>query len=279
MSIDIKTKDKELVELDLLIQAITMLYGWDFSQYKKESLRRSAARLVSKNNLQHISELIPKLFNNELYLSDFLNCFSIPVTEMFRDPGFFLCMRNKVIPILKTYPFVKIWHVGCASGLEVYSMAILLHEEGMYDRARIYGTDINPVQLKKAREGIFEADKIDLYKENYHKSGGKSDLMDYFSLKYDAFIFNNKLRKNIFFFEHNVAQDQSFGEMNLILCRNVLIYFDTTLQGRAINLFNESLCFGGFLGLGAKESLDFLNVSPGLELYDREWRIYKKGII
>ncbi|MCS5708831.1 protein-glutamate O-methyltransferase CheR [Candidatus Berkiella cookevillensis] len=275
----VKVEDKELLELELLTQAIKMLYGWDFGQYKKESLRRSANRLASKHNLKNISELIPKLFCNELLLNDLLNCFSIPVTEMFRDPGFFLTLRKKIIPILKTYPFIKIWHVGCASGQEVYSMAILLHEEGMYDRARIYGTDINPLQLKKAKEGIFEVDQLDVYKENYYKSGGKHDLMDYFSLKYDAFIFNNKLRKNIFFFEHNIAQDHAFGEMNLILCRNVLIYFDATLQCRAINLFNESLCFGGALCLGVKESLDFMSINPGLELFDKEWKIYKKGFV
>lgn len=270
-------KDVELMELELLIQAIQMIYQWDFSHYKRESLRRSAKRLAYNKKVETIAELIPKLFKEEIHLDDFLTTFSIPVTEMFRDPGFFKSFREKVIPILKTYPFIKVWHVGCATGQEVYSMAIVLQEEGMYERARIYGTDINPVVLRKAKEGIFDADKFDLYNENYHLAGGKYDLKEYFHLKYDACIFKNNLRDNLLFFDHNIVQDQSFGEMNLILCRNVLIYFDVNLQKRALELFDDSLCYGGFLCLGNKENLDHLNLTSDFRMRDDKWKIYRKG--
>jgi len=253
------------------------MYQWDFSHYKRESLRRSAKRLAHAKNLTSIADLIPKLFSKEVRLDDFLTHFSIPVTEMFRDPDFFKLFREQVVPVLKTYPFIKIWHVGCATGQEVYSMAIVLHEEGMYERARIYATDINPKVLRKAKEGIFDAEKLDSYNENYHLAGGKADLMDYFHLKYEACIFNNKLRDNLLFFDHNLVQDQSFAEMNLILCRNVLIYFDTQLQKRAVELFDESLCYGGFLCLGNKENIEHLNLTSNFNLWINQWKIYRKG--
>ena len=269
-------KDPELIALDLLIQAIYMLYQWDFRQYKRESLRRSAKRLACTKNVDNIIELIPKLFTQEVSANDFLNYFSIPVTEMFRDPGFFRTFREQVVPILKTYPFIKIWHVGCATGQEVFSMAIILYEEGLYERARIYGTDINPFALHKAKEGIFDSDKFTLYNDNYHQAGGKYDLNDYFHVKYDACIFNTKLKENLLFFDHNIGQDQSFGEMNLILCRNVLIYFDQPLQKRALELFNGSLCYGGFLCLGNKEGIEHLNMNAEFHLWNKKWKLYKK---
>lgn len=271
-------KDKELIELDLLINTVRQLYGWDFNHYKKESLRRSAKRLVSRSNLQHISELIPILVWDENSLDELVCSFSIPVTEMFRDPNFFLELRKTVIPILKTYPFIKVWHAGCASGDEVYSMAILLQEEGMYERSRIYGTDINPRFLQHAKDGIFDVEKLEKNEINYKNAGGKGKLSDYFHLKYDACIFNKDLKKNICFFNHNIVNDSSFGEMNLILCRNVLIYFDKEFQNKAIGLFNESLCYGGFLCLGMKESIDFLEIKTELHPYNNKLKIYRKGI-
>jgi chemotaxis protein methyltransferase CheR len=268
----------EKAEIELVLQAIKARYGWNFIHYKRSSLHRSIRRIISKYNIEHISDLITMIMWNEEFMNTLLCDLSIPVSDMFRDPDFFSVLRYDVIPVLKTYPFIKIWHAGCASGEEVYSLAILLAEENLYDRSRIYATDINNNALEKAREGIFPMSKFSSYENNYRHSGGKEKLLNYFISKYDAIIINANLKKNIFFFDHNLSSDQSFAEMNLILCRNVIIYFDQTLQKKVINLFDESLCYGGFLCLGMKESIDFLKASRDLYLWKKKEKIYRKGI-
>lgn len=272
-----KNDDVELLELNLLIKAIYKRYGFDFNHYKKASLQRSVKRLLLKRGLSYTSELIPLLLRDDKVLEDIVCCFSIPVSEFFRDPKLFLVLREKLVPILKTYPFIKIWHAGCAGGEEVYSMAILLQEEGLLERSRIYATDINPHCLEKAKEGIFSIDKVNEYRENYKTSAGKSEFDDYFNTRYDNFIIKSQLKKNIFFFNHNLSVDRSFGEMNLIMCRNVLIYFDKTLQEKTIDMFNQSLRYGGFLCLGLKESIDFLDIDTELYAWNKEGKIYRKG--
>lgn len=270
--------DIEKAELDLLLQAIKLRYGWNFIHYKRSSLHRSIRRIISKYNINHISDLIAMIMWNEEFMNALLCDLSIPVSDMFRDPDFFKSLRQDIIPILKTYPFIKIWHAGCANGEEVYSLAIILAEENLYDRSRIYATDINSHALEKARDGIFSSSKFKDYEKNYHHSGGKENFEKYFTSNYEAIIVNANLKKNIFFFDHNLSSDQSFGEMHLILCRNVIIYFDKILQKKVINLFDESLCYGGFLCLGMKESIEFLKASQDLYLWKRREKIYRKGI-
>ena len=202
--------------------------------------------------------------------------FSINVTEMFRDPSCYLNIRKSVIPVLRTYPFIKIWHAGCATGEEVYSMAILLKEEGMYDRAQIYATDFNEAVVQKAKAGIFQIDRIKTYTSNYQKAGGTESFADYYTADYDSVIMDQALKKNIVFAHHNLVTDSVFGEMNLIMCRNVLIYFDRNLQNHVFKLFLDSLCYGGFICVGSKESIRFSKYSDSFEDAVRDEKIYKK---
>ena len=266
----------EKIEIDLFLDAIFQRYGYDFRHYAKASIRRRILNVLSKTNCKHISEMIPKLLYDKSFFEDLVYDFSITVTEMFRDPGFFKTLKDKIFPYLKTYPFFKIWHVGCATGEEVYSLAILLKEAGLYERATIFATDFNEKAIKKAKEGIYPIDNIKKYTSNYQKAGGKNGFADYYHAKYKAVIFNNGLRDNITFANHNLVTDGSFGEMNLILCRNVLIYFDNTLQTRVLNLVNESLSAKGFLALGNKETLQFSNAEKDFGIIDSKCRIYQK---
>lgn len=217
-----------------------------------------------------------RLLYDPFFYQEVLQDLSITVTEMFRDPDFYKALREEVVPMLKTYPFVKIWHAGCASGEEVYSMAIVLQEEGLLKRSQIYATDFNQIALQKAKAGIYSIDKIKEYTQNYQKSGGRSSFSDYFNALYDSVKLNEALKKNIVFADHNLVTDGVFGEMNLIICRNVLIYFDKALQSKVIGLFYESLIPGGFLCLGSKESLRFAAKSTEFDVISESRKIYRK---
>jgi len=195
---------------------------------------------------------------------------------MFRDPSFYSSLREKVIPVLKTYPFIKIWHAGCATGEEVYSMAILLKEENLLSKTMLYATDLDDKVLKTAREGIYPLDKIKEYTQNYQKVHGNSSFSDYYTAKYEAAIMDRSLRKNIVFSQHNLVTDGVFGEMNLIICRNVLIYFDKDLQNRVLQLFHDSLTRKGILCLGSKETIKFSKVKDLFTEYDGKEKIYKR---
>jgi chemotaxis protein methyltransferase CheR len=201
---------------------------------------------------------------------------SINVTAMFRDPAFYVAFRRDVIPALRTYPFLRIWHAGCSTGEEAYSMAILLEEENLYDRTRIYATDINEVVIRKAKEGIFPLDRMQEYTQNYLRAGGTRSFSEYYTAMYDGALFAPRLMRNIVFSQHNLVTDRSFAECNVILCRNVLIYFDRTLQQRVHSLFYESLPVYGYLGLGSKESLRFTGFEDNYEQVDRREKIYRK---
>ena len=217
-----------------------------------------------------------KILYDKEFFNTLLQDFSINVTEMFRDPSFYKAIREDVIPLLRTYPFIRIWHAGCATGEEVYSMAILLKEEGLYDKSLIYATDINERVLQRAKEGIYSIDNIKEYCQNYQKSGGSASLSDYFIARYNSVIFNKELREKIIFADHNLVTDGVFGEMNLIICRNVLIYFNKELQNRVMKLFYDSLCYGGFLGLGSKESIRFTDYYNKYESYIQDENIFRK---
>ncbi len=253
--------DTENLEIYLLQEAIAKRYGYDFRNYSPASFKRRIQNFVNQSGLQRISDLIPRLLHDPTFFSSLLHSISVTVTEMFRDPQVYRVLREKVIPVLKTYPSIKVWHAGCATGEEVYSSAILFAEAGLSDRVQIYATDINEETLQIAREGIYPVESIKTYTTNYQLSGGNHSFADYYHARYDAVILNQELRRNITFSSHNLVSDGSFGAMHLIFCRNVLIYFNETLQQRVLGLFVDSLAPNGFLCLGTRESLSFSTVS------------------
>ena len=250
-------KNNQNIEIKLLLEAIHLKYGYDFRDYSKAHLKRRILTRLSRSNFGSVSEMQYKILNDHEFFHTLLVDLSLNVTEMFRDPYFFLGLRQTVAPLLKTYPFVKIWHAGCATGEEVYSMAILLKEEGLLDRCTLYATDFNQIALEKATEAIYPIKRLKDYTDNYNKTDGKASFSDYFTVKYDAAILDKNLKKNIVFSDHNLVTDGVFGEMNMIVCRNVLIYFNRELQNRILKLFYDSLVPGGILCLGTKESLMF----------------------
>ena len=256
----------ERIEIELLLEGIFRQYGFDFRSYAYASIRRRLWRRIEAEGLTTVSALQDRVLHEPSMMEQLLLDLSINVTAMFRDPSFYLAFRQKVVPLLRTYPFIRIWHAGCSTGEEVYSMAILLEEEGLYDRARIYATDINEVVVHRARAGIFPLDRMQEYTENYIAAGGKRAFSDYYHAKYGGALFDESLTKNVVFSLHNLVTDHSFAEFNVIFCRNVLIYFDKTLQAKVHGLFYESLGKFGILVLGSKESMRF---SPYEERYDQ----------
>ncbi len=271
-----KNSASENIEVKLLLEAIYLKYGYDFRNYAMASIKRRLFHRLLASELKSLSEMQHKLLYDSAFFETILLDFSINVTEMFRDPSFYLALRKEVIPVLKTYPFIKVWNAGCSSGEEVYSMAILLNEESLYARTQIYATDYNEFILNKARDGIFPIDCMKKYTSNYIKAGGKKSFSDYYTAKYDSAIMEKSLKAKVVFADHNLVTDRVFGEMNLIMCRNVLIYFDKKLQNRVLKLFHESLCHGGFLCLGSKESLRFSECADDFENVVKGEVIYKK---
>jgi chemotaxis protein methyltransferase CheR len=268
--------DSEELELDMLLDGIHSRYGYDFAHYSRASLKRRLERALAQTRLTHFSELLDLLFHDEQSFEGFLKIMSITVTEMFRDPPFYQAIRKHVVPLLKTYPFIKVWHAGCATGEEVYSMALLLHEEGFLDRTRIYATDFNKHSLDAAAKGVYSAKQIAAYAANYQLAGGKGYFPAYYSDGYKLAKFKDFLKERITFSYHNLVTDGVFGEMNVVCCRNVLIYFDKTLQDQVLVKFSESLRHGGFLCLGNGESLNFSTVTPLFAAVDKTQRIYRK---
>lgn len=264
------------IELPLLLQAIYLKYSYDFRDYSGASLKRRILHALRQLKCATVSDLQTRVLHNPEAFMELLQIITIPTTEMFRDPSYFLALREQVVPFLKTYPSLKIWVAGCSTGEELYSLAILLHEEGILERSIIYATDINPVSLEKARKGIFDLERVESYGESYLKAGGTGKLSDYYSAAYNNALFDRRLRENITFADHSLATDSVFSETHLISCRNVMIYFNDNLQGRALGLFHESLCHRGFLGLGSKESLEFSSYANRFEPLVKLQRIYRK---
>ena len=270
------TADNETIEIDLLIEAIYKKYGYDFRNYSRASLNRRVKNKLNRSGLDSISAMQHRLLYDKSFFESVLLDLTINVTEMFRDPSFYCAVREKVIPILKTYPFFKIWHAGCSTGEEVYSMAIMLKEENLLENAMLYATDIDDKVLKTAKEGIYPLDRIKEYTQNYQKACGKASFADYYTARYKAAIMKNSLKKNIVFSQHNLVTDGVFGEMNLVVCRNVIIYFDKDLQGRVLNLFHDSLVRRGILCLGSKETVKFSKMKNNFQEYDAKEKIYKR---
>lgn len=266
--------NKEDLELELLLLAIYRLSGYDFRNYMRSSIMRRAHSRMNAEKLQSITSLTEKIIHDERVLSDILKDFSINVTEMFRDPAFFKALREEVIPLLKDLPEIRIWHAGCSTGEEVYSMAILIEEEGLSDRTKIYATDMNETVLKKAQSGTMPLHKMQAYTKNYILAGGKKSFSEYYSADSEAAHLNDSLKKNMVFAQHNLVTDGSLNEFHLIICRNVLIYFNLQLQQQVFRLFDSSLTHGGFLGLGTKESV---RTDKGfLEAFNPKEKIYRK---
>ena len=259
-----------------LIQDIKSSYGYDFSGYSRASIYRRIKRFLTNKNLASLEELKKSIFNDSFYFESFLQEITVNVTEMFRDPAFFLSLRKNVLPILSTYPHIKIWDAGCSTGEELFSLAILLQEEGLLDRTRIYATDINQKVLKQAKEGIFPASQLPATLAGYKAAGGKKEFSNYYISNYGSLKFNSSLIKNVIFYPHNLATDSSFNEFHLVLCRNVLIYFTRDLQERVFTLFNDSLVRLGYLALGKKETLSMSEVNKNFNFVDKENRIYRK---
>ena len=264
------------IELRLLIEAIYLRYSYDFRDYSGASLKRRVRQAQSQLGCTTISALQERILHDPQAFMQLLQYLTIPVSEMFRDPSYFLALRQQVVPLLHTYPSLKVWVAGCSTGEEVYSLAILLREEGLLERTMIYATDINPHSLEKAEQGIFALDNLRTYTENYQQSGGTRAFSDYYSAAYDRVLFDKSLRTNVTFADHSLATDSVFAETHLVSCRNVLIYFNRGLQDRALGLFHDSLCHRGFLGLGSKESLDFSAYAKQFEAVVRSERIFRK---
>jgi len=275
---EIREQPKELedIEIELLVGGLFQYYGFDFREYSPASLKRRILNVVRSEKLASVSALQDKVFHDPLFLDRFLMSLAVNVSAMFRDPGFFLSFREKAIPVLRTYPFIRIWVAGCSMGEEVYSMAILLQEEGIYDRCRVYATDMSEAVLRKAREGIYPLDLMQNYTNNYMKAGGKRSFSDYYTSGYDNAIFQSALKENIIFSQHNLVTDRSFNEFNVILCRNVMIYFNKPLQERVHRLLYDSLMKFGILGLGDKETLLFSPTGQLFEILDEKEKLYRR---
>ena len=266
----------ERLEIELLLEAAYRHYGFDFRSYAYASIRRRLWKRVEGEGLTSISELQARILHDTDAMERLLLDLSVNVTAMFRDPGFYKEFRELVVPMLRTYPFLRIWHAGCSTGEEVYSMAILLEEEGLLGKSRLYATDINEVVLQQARAGIFPLERMQEYTENYIKAGGTRSFSEYYTAKYDGALFNAALTKNVVFSQHNLVTDRSFSEFHVIFCRNVLIYFDKTLQNRVHSLFYDSLVMFGILALGSKESLKFSQYEPCYEKLSPTEKLYRK---
>lgn len=263
-------------EMRRLMEAIYRRYSYDFRDYTGASQKRRVAQALTQFNCPSIPALQAGVERDPTLFLQLLQYLTIPVSEMFRDPAFFLTLRQQVLPVLQTYPSLKIWVAGCSTGEEVYSLAILLKEEGLLERSLIYATDINANSLDKARRGIFPLASVRSHTANYQQSGGLRAFSDYYTAAYDAAIFDKTLSDNITFADHSLATDSVFSETQLVLCRNVLIYFNKTLQDRALGLFHESLSHRGFLGLGSKESIEFSAYVTRFEPLVKAERLFRK---
>ena len=266
----------EDIEVDLLLETIFQQYGHDFRNYGRASIKRRVKHCMISSGCKTVSEMIPRLLHEKAFFENIIHHFSITVTEMFRDPHVYQGIRKQVVPILKTYPFIRAWNAGCATGEEAYSLAILLKEEGMYERTLLYATDFNDESLEKAEEGIYLSENIQRFTSNYQKAGGTNSFSEYYHARYGAAAIDPSLKKNIVFANHNLVIDNVFSEMHLILCRNVLIYFNKSLQNRVLKLFSESLVPNGFLCLGTGENIAFSSVVEHFKPVNEKLRIFQK---
>jgi chemotaxis protein methyltransferase CheR len=265
------------IELRMLVEAVYLKYNYDFRDYTGASQKRRVLVALREMECATVSELQAKVLHQPEAFARLLHYLTIPFTEMFRDPEYHAALRSQVVPHLRTYPSLKLWVAGCSTGEEVYSLAILLHEEGLLERSIVYATDINPESLDAARRGVFPLDRMRLYTENYQKAGGKRAFSDYYTAAYGGALFERFLMENVTFADHSLATDSVFSETHFISCRNVMIYFNRRLQDRVLGLFHDSLCHRGFMALGSKESIDFSTYANRFEPVARRERIFRKA--
>lgn len=261
-----------------LLTKLVDRYGYDFTDYSAASLRRRLSLIINSEHLGNIGELENLLLSDPKVFQRFVHQISVNVTSMFRDPSFYLTFRKQVVPILATYPFIRIWHAGCATGEEVYSMAILLEEEGLYERSRIYATDMDSVSIQKAKQGIFPLSSMREYSSNYLAAGGTESLSKYYTADQEHALFRSHLKRNIVFAQHNLVCDGSFNEFHVVLCRNVMIYFNSELRDKVLSLLHDSLIRFGILGLGSKESIRFSSVQACYDQINENEKLYKRMI-
>jgi chemotaxis protein methyltransferase CheR len=264
------------IELRMLMEAVYLKYNYDFRDYTGASQKRRVLHALHQMECETVSALQAKVMHDPQAFARLLQYLTIPVTEMFRDPEYYAAVRSQVVPFLQTYPSLKIWIAGCSTGEEVYSMAILLKEEGLLERSLVYATDINPESLEAARRGVFPLDRMRLYTENYQNAGGKRAFSDYYTAAYGGALFDRALVENVTFADHSLATDSVFSETHFVSCRNVMIYFNRRLQNRVLGLFHDSLCHRGFLGLGSKESIEFSSYASRFDVLARRERVYRK---
>ena len=276
MSVEpIPLRPPESIELDLFLEALNRRYHYDFRSYSRSSLARRADLARERLDCATLSEVQGRLLHDPSVLPDIIDAMTVQVSELFRDPDYYLALRREVLPHLSTFPSLKVWVAGCADGEELYSLAILFQEEGLFDRTLFYATEINRRALNRAEAGVYDIARLPVFSQNYQRSGGRGSLSDYYTAAYGRAAFDRRLRSRTVFTEHNLATDQVFSEVHLIFCRNVLIYFDNTLQDRAVGLFAEALARGGFLGLGSHETLRFSTHATAFAAFaepDRIWR-------
>lgn len=263
-------------QIELILNDLIEVYGYDFTNYSHASFSRRINRLLSIDKLSSFAEFRFKLRNDPEYMKRFVEQITVNVTEMFRDASFYRTLREEVIPSLATKPLIRIWHAGCSTGEEVYSMAIMLHEANLLHKSLLYATDINPSVLEKVRNGIFPLGQMQYYSENYIAAGGRLDFSSYYTAQYDSAKFDEELGERVILSTHNLVSDRSFNEFQLILCRNVMIYFNRELQDRALQLFDESLESLGFLGLGAKETIKFSSIEKNFTQLANKEKIWRK---
>ncbi len=263
-------------EVDEIILLLHREHGYDFSNYSPASFKRRVLRVIALNRIANFYDLKFALVNDKKFAGHFVQEITVNVTEMFRDPQFFSALSSRVLPTLASYPSIKIWHAGCSTGEEVYSLAILLHEAGLLKRSRIYATDINTAALEKAKKGIIDVRLVKEYTQSYIKTGGKNDFSSYYTARYDNAIIKKELRESVVFSQHNLVVDGAFNEFQLICCRNVLIYFNRVLQNRVLNLFYNSLAPLGFMGLGIKEAILFADIKNKFDAVDNTVKIFRR---
>jgi chemotaxis protein methyltransferase CheR len=264
------------LQLDRLLDVVYRVYHYDFRSYAAASLKRRIAAALTHFQVSTIAALEQRVLDDPALFTELLGYLTVQVSDLFRDPTYYLAIRKTVVPYLLTYPSLKVWVAGCASGEEAYSLAILLHEEGLLDRTQIYATDINPESLRIAQDGVYAADRFARFSESYLAAGGEASLSDYYTARYGSALFDRRLKKAILFSDHSLATDSVFAEVQLVSCRNVLIYFDRALQDRALGLLRDALCRRGFLGLGSKESLRFSTHAAAFREIVAEERIYQR---
>lgn len=266
----------EAQEIARLLQEVYAAYGYDFRQYAYASIRRRILRSVETEGAPGVEALRERILGDEPAMERFLLSLTVHVTSMFRDPGFYASFRSRVVPLLATYPYVRIWVAGCSTGEELYSLAILLEEEGLGERCRMYATDLSDEVVRRAKRGVFPLAAMREYTDNYQRSGGTRDFSHYYTARGDAAAFRASLRRNVVFAQHSLVTDGAPNEFHAVVCRNVLIYFNQALQDRVHRLFYDNLVRLGFLCLGRKESLQFTPNADRYEAVDAEEKIWRK---